>query len=40
MSKGIVDLYARSQVSQHVNDRYLEALAQLDTYNTPGFLDQ
>ncbi len=31
MSKGIVDLYARSQVSQHVNDRYLEAVAQLDT---------
>lgn len=31
MSKGIADLYARSQVSQHVNDRYLEALAQLDT---------
>jgi hypothetical protein len=31
MSKGIVDLYARSQLSQQVNDRYLEALAQLDT---------
>jgi hypothetical protein len=31
MRKGIIDLYARSQVSQHVNDRYLEALAQLDT---------
>jgi len=31
MSKGIVDLYARSQISQQVNDRYLEALAQLDT---------
>ncbi len=31
MSKGIVDLYARSQVSQQVNDRYLEALAKLDT---------
>ena len=27
MSKGIVDLYARSQVSGQVNDRYLEALA-------------
>jgi hypothetical protein len=31
MSKGIVDLYARSQVSGQVNDRYLEALATLDT---------
>jgi hypothetical protein len=31
MSKGIADLYARSQVSGHVNDRYLEALATLDT---------
>jgi hypothetical protein len=31
MSKGIADLYARSQVSQHINDRYLEALATLDT---------
>lgn len=31
MSKGIADLYARSQVSQHVNDRYLESLAMLDT---------
>ncbi len=31
MSKGIADLYARSHVSQQVNDRYLEALAQLDT---------
>jgi hypothetical protein len=31
MSKGIVDLYARSQVSGKVNDRYLEALATLDT---------
>jgi hypothetical protein len=31
MSKGIADLYARSQVSGQVNDRYLEALATLDT---------
>jgi len=31
MSKGIVDLYARSQVSDKVNNRYLEALATLDT---------
>ncbi len=31
MSKGIGDLYARSQVSQQVNDRYLESLAMLDT---------
>jgi len=31
MSKGIGDLYARSQVSAHINDRYLEALATLDT---------
>jgi len=31
MSKGIVDLYARSQVSQQVNNRYLESLATLDT---------
>ena len=31
MSKGIGDLYARSQVSAQVNDRYLEALAMLDT---------
>lgn len=31
MSKGIADLYARSQISQQVNDRYLEALAKLDT---------
>jgi len=31
MAKGIVDLYARSQVSQKSNDRYLEALAALDT---------
>ncbi len=31
MSKGIADLYARSQVSGKVNDRYLEALATLDT---------
>jgi len=31
MSKGIVDLYARSQVSGQVNDRYLNALATLDT---------
>ena len=31
MSKGIVDLYARSQVSDKVNHRYLEALAALDT---------
>jgi hypothetical protein len=31
MSKGIADLYARSQVSGQVNDRYLEALAALDT---------
>jgi len=31
MSKGIVDLYARSQISQHINDRYLDALATLDT---------
>jgi hypothetical protein len=31
MSKGIADLYARSQLSGQVNDRYLEALATLDT---------
>jgi hypothetical protein len=31
MSKGIGDPYARSQVSQQVNDRYLESLAMLDT---------
>jgi len=31
MSKGIRDLYARSQVSQQANDRYLESLAMLDT---------
>jgi hypothetical protein len=31
MSKGIGDLYARSQVSAKANDRYLEALAGLDT---------
>ena len=31
MSKGIVDLYARSQVSDKINNRYLEALATLDT---------
>jgi hypothetical protein len=31
MSKGIADLYARSQVSGRINDRYLEALATLDT---------
>jgi len=31
MSKGIGDLYARSQVSQQVNDRYLQSLALLDT---------
>ena len=31
MSKGIVDFYARSQVSGRINDRYLDALATLDT---------
>jgi hypothetical protein len=31
MSKGVADLYARSQVSGRINDRYLEALATLDT---------
>jgi hypothetical protein len=31
MSKGIGDLYARSQISAHINERYLEALATLDT---------
>lgn len=31
MSKGIADLYARSQISGQVNERYLDALAQLDT---------
>ena len=31
MSKGIADLYARSQISGQVNERYLEALAKLDT---------
>jgi hypothetical protein len=31
MSKGIADLYARSQISGQINDRYLEALATLDT---------
>lgn len=31
MSKGIADLYARSQVSGQVNERYLAALATLDT---------
>ena len=31
MSRGIVDLYARSQISGQVNDRYLNALATLDT---------
>jgi hypothetical protein len=31
MSKGIADLYTRSQVSAAINDRYLEALATLDT---------
>ena len=31
MSKGIADLYARSQVSQTVNDHYLESLAKVDT---------
>jgi len=31
MSKGIGDLYARSQVSAKANDRYLESLAMLDT---------
>ncbi len=31
MSKGITDLYARSQVCAQINDRYLEALATLDT---------
>ena len=31
MSKGIGDLYARSQISAKANDRYLEALATLDT---------
>ena len=36
MSKGIADLYARSQVSAKVNDRYLEALATLDTSRARG----
>lgn len=31
MSKGIADLYARSSLSAQINDRYLEALATLDT---------
>ena len=31
MSKGVVDLYARSQISDKVNNRYLDALATLDT---------
>jgi hypothetical protein len=31
MSKGIGDLYARSQISHQVNNRYLESLATLDT---------
>ncbi len=31
MSKGIRDLYARSQAAQQANDRYLESLATLDT---------
>lgn len=31
MSKGIVDFYARSQASDKINNRYLEALATLDT---------
>jgi hypothetical protein len=31
MSKGIVDFYSRSQVSDKINNRYLEALATLDT---------
>ena len=32
MSKGIVDLYARSQVCHAINERYLESLAMLDTH--------
>jgi hypothetical protein len=31
MRKGVADLHARSRISQGVNERYLEALAQLDT---------
>lgn len=31
MSKGIVDLYARCQASDTINNRYLESLATLDT---------
>lgn len=31
MRKGVADLYARSRISQGVNERYLEALAQVDT---------
>jgi hypothetical protein len=31
MRKGVADLHARSRISQGVNVRYLEALAQLDT---------
>ena len=31
MSKGIADLYARSQVSQTVNEHYLESLSRVDT---------
>jgi len=31
MSKGVADLYARSEIPDQINDRYLEALATLDT---------
>lgn len=31
MRKGVADLHARSRISQGVNERYLEALAQVDT---------
>jgi hypothetical protein len=34
MRKGIADLERRSQVSQHANERYLEALSEFDT-DTP-----
>ena len=37
MRKGIADLYRRAQVSQKVNERYLDALAQTDDSTT---LDQ
>ena len=35
MRKGVADLHRRAQVSQKTNEHYLDALAQLDTFQYP-----